>query len=84
MESDQTVVEVRYHESIKDQSGAIRTYEAKITRSFSVAGLQPEQQVAKMNAVHDFIHDEIHQSIIDQQIRDGLRTPGETHVNAPE
>lgn len=84
MEADQTVVEVRYHESIKDQSGAIKTYEAKITRSVATAGLSPEDQVAKMNAVHDFIHDEIHQSIIDQQIRDGIRTPAETHVNAGE
>jgi len=65
-------VTVKYLESTKDAAGTIRTYSCEMEKEFSEDGLEPEQVVEKANAIHAFLHDEIHRSVQEQQVADGV------------
>jgi hypothetical protein len=65
-------VTAKYLESVKDATGTIRTYSCEMTKEFSEDGLEPEQVMEKANAIHGFLHDEIHRSIQEQQVADGV------------
>lgn len=65
-------VTVKYLESTKDAAGTVRTYSCEMEKEFPEVGMEPEQVVAKANAIHAFLHEEIHRAIQEQQVADGI------------
>ena len=65
-------VKVSFGESIKDGKGDLHIYRAEVEKEVSEEGLTKEQQVAQMRAVHNFLHNELHRAIKDQQAKDGV------------
>jgi hypothetical protein len=74
---------IGYGESKKDATGNLFTYRADIEKDVDESAMTGEQQLAKVRQMLAFIHAEIHKSIEQEQIRDGILSPEEAIHNKP-